>query len=158
MRFLLLATLVCVCHIDVNQSDAISDVKAEVEKVASVIGFVLTKLSGYITAVEPVIEKLLPKLKKIGFQIGNSTRKQDASIRKQDVSLGLQFLSFTILVIYVLAISICKCVETVKQRQEEQMNQAVDNLEMKFVERQNLVEKQTKKRRQKTPDAEGSMA
>ena len=147
----LVCVLVCVCHIEVNQSDAISDVKAEVEAVAAVIGLVRTRFNGYTAAVEPVIEKLLPKLK-------NITRKQDASIRKQDLSIGLQFLSLFVFTIYVTVITICKCLQTCKERQEEQMQEAVTNLEMKFVERQNLLEKQTKKRKQRTPDAEGSMA
>ena len=161
MRFLLLATVVCVCHIEVNQSDTISDVKTEVEEVKTGLRGVATKLnalsldlSGYITAVRsPVLLKLLPKLEKIGIRIGNSTRKQGASIRKQDVSLGLQFLSFTILVIYVLAISICKCVETVKQKQADQMEEAVEKVELKMLERQKLL-----RRKQKSSEVGGSMA
>ena len=91
---------------------------------------------------------------KLGHHLTNFTRQ---ARRKQDLSLGLQFLSLFAFTIYVTVIGICKCLQTCKERQEEQMQEAIARVEMKVIERQNLLEKQTKKRKQKF-EAEGSMA
>jgi len=81
----------------------------------------------------------------IGDVIGQIRNDTMSASKISKVSLGFQFLSLSILIIYIITASSCKCAEVIRKKQEEQLEEVSEKVsekvEMKLLEKQKLIRK-----------------